>query len=216
MGVLMRGVDMPKNCEECNFKGECRDYWEKIREVYTRPSWCPLVEVVDRKIVGKHAGVIIIDEPNCSEKPNNCETCLYRSAPWDAPICDSCTMANSHYERDEFVKDTNVRSKDCETCKWGEWYRNGRDITTMDDECGGCCSWNSKWTPKDEPQTELWHYDEKDCTWYPYSHDCGTCKNSLGDWDGHSLACGRCCNTDYEFYEPKTEPQTDCAWMKGE
>ena len=113
-------------------------------------------------------------------------------------------------------KDTNVRSKDCETCKWGEWYRNGRDITTMDDECGGCCSWNSKWTPKDEPQTELWHYDEKDCTWYPYSHDCGTCKNSLGDWDGHSLACGRCCNTDYEFYEPKTEPQTDCAWMKGE
>ena len=45
---------------------------------------------------------------------------------------------------------------DCETCKWGEWYRNGRDITTMDDECGGCCSWNNKWTPK-EPQT--------DCPW---------------------------------------------------
>lgn len=44
----------------------------------------------------------------------------------------------------------------CETCKWGEWYRNGRDITIMDDECGGCCSWNNKWTPK-EPQT--------DCPW---------------------------------------------------
>lgn len=42
---------------------------------------------------------------------------------------------------------------DCETCKWGEWYRNGRDITTMDDECGGCCSWNNKWQPR-EPQTE--------------------------------------------------------------
>ncbi len=41
----------------------------------------------------------------------------------------------------------------CDTCKWGEWYRNGRDITTMDDECGGCCSWNSKWTPKTD-QTE--------------------------------------------------------------
>ena len=49
MSVLMRGVDMPKNCEECNFKGECRNYWEKIREAYTRPSWCPLVEVADRK-----------------------------------------------------------------------------------------------------------------------------------------------------------------------
>ena len=48
MGVLMRGVNMPKNCEECNFKGECRNYWEKIREVYTRPSWCPLVEVAEQ------------------------------------------------------------------------------------------------------------------------------------------------------------------------
>ena len=49
MNVLMRGVNMPKNCEECNFKGECRNYWDKIREAYTRPSWCPLVEVADRK-----------------------------------------------------------------------------------------------------------------------------------------------------------------------
>ena len=61
MSVLMRGVNMPKNCEECNFKGECRNYWEKIREAYTRPSWCPLVEVADRKT------------ENSSEKPNNCE-----------------------------------------------------------------------------------------------------------------------------------------------
>ena len=49
MGVLMQGVNVPKNCEECNFKGECRDYWVNIREAYTRPSWCPLVEVADRK-----------------------------------------------------------------------------------------------------------------------------------------------------------------------
>lgn len=47
MSVLMRGVEMPKNCEECNFKGECRQYWNKVREAYTRPSWCPLVEVAD-------------------------------------------------------------------------------------------------------------------------------------------------------------------------
>lgn len=37
--------------------------------------------------------------------------------------------------------------KKCETCKWGSWYRNGYDITMMDDECGGCCSWNSKYEP---------------------------------------------------------------------
>lgn len=60
MGVLMKGVDMPKNCEECNFKGECRDYWEKIREAYTRPSWCPLVEVADRKTEPKHGEWIVL------------------------------------------------------------------------------------------------------------------------------------------------------------
>lgn len=42
----------------------------------------------------------------------------------------------------------------CDTCKWGEWYRQGYDITMMSDECGGCCSWNNKWKPKTEPQTE--------------------------------------------------------------
>lgn len=46
------------------------------------------------------------------------------------------------------------KPNNCDTCKWGDWYRYGYDITMMDDECGGCCSWNSKWTPKDEPQTE--------------------------------------------------------------
>lgn len=37
----------------------------------------------------------------------------------------------------------------CETCKYGERYRKGRDITTMDDECGGCCSWNDKYEPNE-------------------------------------------------------------------
>lgn len=38
----------------------------------------------------------------------------------------------------------------CETCKWGSWKRNGYDATMMDDECGGCCSFNDKWVSKDE------------------------------------------------------------------
>ena len=36
----------------------------------------------------------------------------------------------------------------CDTCEYGEWYRHGYDITMMDDECGGCCSWNDKWKLK--------------------------------------------------------------------
>ena len=35
----------------------------------------------------------------------------------------------------------------CDTCEYGEWYRRGYDVTMMDDECGGCCSWNDKWKP---------------------------------------------------------------------
>ena len=36
---------------------------------------------------------------------------------------------------------------ECETCKHGSWKRNGGDATCMDDECGGCCSWNDKYEP---------------------------------------------------------------------
>lgn len=42
----------------------------------------------------------------------------------------------------------------CETCKWGEWYKRGYDITMMDDECGGCCSWNDKWKPSEVLEDE--------------------------------------------------------------
>ena len=60
---------------------------------------------------------------------------------------------------------------------------------------------------EDKPQTEEWHYDEKDNTWYPYQHkSCATCKHALGNWDGESNNCGRCCGAGRRFYEPKTEP----------
>ena len=62
---------------------------------------------------------------------------------------------------------------------------------------------------KDEPQTEQWHYDEKDNTWYPYQHkSCATCKHALGNWDGESNNCGRCCGADRRFYDPIEDEQT--------
>lgn len=42
-----------------------------------------------------------------------------------------------------------VESHECNTCKFGKNYTNGYDVTTMNDECGGCCSWNDKWQPKE-------------------------------------------------------------------
>lgn len=69
----------------------------------------------------------------------------------------------------------------------------------------------SKMEQVDEPQTD-WHYDEQDATWYPYKHkdepqqeSCATCKHALGNWDGESNNCGRCCGADRRFYEPKDE-----------
>lgn len=42
MAVIIPMAKMPNNCEECDLKGLCPDYWTKIREEYTRPSWCQL------------------------------------------------------------------------------------------------------------------------------------------------------------------------------
>ena len=88
MSVLMRGVDMPKNCEECNFKGECRQYWNKIREAYTRPSWCPLVEVADTPQTD-----LLVKTPHKSRESHekNCENCRDKDAydEWEGN-CDEC------------------------------------------------------------------------------------------------------------------------------
>lgn len=42
-----------------------------------------------------------------------------------------------------------VEPHECNTCKFGRNYENGYDTTTLDDECGGCCSWNDKWQAKE-------------------------------------------------------------------
>ena len=87
MSILMRGVDMPKNCEECNFKGECRQYWEKIREAYTRPSWCPLVEVFDKDINVRSK--TMLDCYKCRRYADPTEPCVEcRYEPKDEPQTD--------------------------------------------------------------------------------------------------------------------------------
>ena len=44
---------------------------------------------------------------------------------------------------------------ECSTCKFGKNYENGYDVTTMNDECGGCCSWNDKWQPKEDKEIDF-------------------------------------------------------------
>ena len=45
MSVLIKGMEMPQNCEECDVKAVCKNYWKLIRKQHTRPSWCPRVSV---------------------------------------------------------------------------------------------------------------------------------------------------------------------------
>ena len=55
MSVLIRGMEMPKNCDECYFVGYGYPDWcglpqipngkDEIVDINTRPDWCPLVEL---------------------------------------------------------------------------------------------------------------------------------------------------------------------------
>ena len=113
-------------------------------------------------------------------------------------------------EADRKTENSSEKPNNCEPQMWtcpkcGETHH-------IDFERCPCCGYK----PKDEPQTD-WHYDEQDATWYPYKHEdepqqksCATCKHALGNWDGESNNCGRCCGADRRFYEPiEDEPQTE-------
>ena len=43
----------------------------------------------------------------------------------------------------------------------------------------------------------------------PQQKSCATCKHALGNWDGESNNCGRCCGADRRFYEPIEDEQTE-------
>ena len=214
MSVLMRGGDMPKNCEECNFKGECRNYWEKIREAYTRPSWCPLVEVVDPKIVGKHTGAIIIDElfdkdinvrsktePQTEECPFDdkipCEwvcteygKCKYK--PKTEPQTEvkvEPTWVGVTYGRFEDEPQSDARKflgYACETCKH-------RDEEWDSEACDGCCENDDHY----ESQTErVETMSCQECKW----------------WFTDSLKHGGYCQSLLYNHECRYEPEVDCSW----
>ena len=128
---------------------------------------------------------------------------------------------------DHKTENSSEKPNNCDTCKWGEWYRQGYDITMMSDECGGCCSWRSKWTPKDEQAdcvealTLLWINNMVTDEEY-YRIDarlkCIGCK-----WWNDTVVGGSECVSKECTYQPKDEPfdkdinvrskdepQTDC------
>ena len=137
----------------------------------------PITEQIFHKLIDDAPTIDAVSVVRCKEcKHWNEEDhwCNIRdSYGWDYKADDFCSYGEPKEElkgSERLVKGS--EQTDCQTCKWGEWYRQGYDITMMDDECGGCCSWNSKWTPKDEPQTE----PLQTCSVNGRPYDCGKCE----------------------------------------
>jgi hypothetical protein len=52
MSVLIKGIEMPENCDKCRFQSELRLYCDAMpynfcgnTDDIERPDWCPLVEI---------------------------------------------------------------------------------------------------------------------------------------------------------------------------
>ena len=52
MSILIRGMEMPKNCDKCRFQSALRLYCDAMpynfcgnTDDIERPDWCPLVEI---------------------------------------------------------------------------------------------------------------------------------------------------------------------------
>lgn len=127
-------------------------------------------------------------EPSDSEKPNNCETCLYRTIPWDAPICDSCTTVNSHYEKDEFEPKAEPQ----------EWWLTEN---SLDDYRSGFMHGYAQAKHEYEPKTEPQTCGNRECENYDIIND-------------HCMFIEQCHKPKTEPSRvqivPKTEMVTDC------
>ena len=52
MSILIKGMEMPENCDKCRFQSELRLYCNAMPDNFCgntddieRPDWCPLVEI---------------------------------------------------------------------------------------------------------------------------------------------------------------------------
>ena len=104
------------------------------------------LEVVEPHIVGKHADAIIIDEPNSSEKPNNCETCKFGEDKHRyVHICNECGVGINNYEPK--TEPQTWTKENCKGCKYSEYpYDSGSCFVRV-------CINGNKYEPKID-QTE--------------------------------------------------------------
>ena len=140
MAVIIPMAKMPNNCEECDLKGLCPDYWTKIREEYTRPSWCqlddldattfcgvPMEEAVEIMQMYRRGELVHLADrktENCSEKPNNCDEPQYEMGMGTLK-CDNCSEYGSFKctKCDGEMYFTRLEPKDePKPCEWCKFY----------------------------------------------------------------------------------------------
>ena len=100
-----------------------------------------LVEIANRKT-----------EPNCSEIPNNCDTCIHNKLEWYSEVCDGCSKAHSNYEPKDEPQPFDKPPK-CLGCLYS-------DLDKAFHPCASCVDFGKyvgEVSGKDEPQT--------DCAW---------------------------------------------------
>ena len=143
-------------CSLCIRGIERTDLWQPSKKTKADRKTESDSEIPNNSTISKMEQVDKDINVRSKDEPKICDTCRYYNSYMPCGSTpDACKKADKFAE--EFVDGLKklkpkIEPQTCDTCKWGEWYRKGYDITMMSDECGGCCSWNNKWKPKDEPQ----------------------------------------------------------------
>lgn len=129
MSILIKGMEMPKNCDECFFVGRGFPDWcslpqipkdeDEIDDTNNRPDWCPLEEVP-------------------SAQPEPCEDTISRKAAIDA-------LAIGEELLKRVLDDVDVVGNEREKYEWGlglieSYIADMKDLPSAqpDNSCDGC------------------------------------------------------------------------------
>ncbi len=163
MAVIIPMAKMPNNCEECDLKALCPDYWTKIREEYTRPSWCqlddldattfcgvPMEEAVEIMQMYRRGELVNFKDYAIKTEPQrDCFLCKWLG---EVDVCGRCRNRNLFCEAEPQPR--------CPKCGKRGYIRSlesmGVKLKVFDEYKWKCTNCNKyfKEEPKDEPQTE--------------------------------------------------------------
>lgn len=116
-----------------------------------------------------------------------------------APVWTSLTIIE--------MIDKMTESQTCEKCEYAWWNSEAKRYECSIEKC----PYNKL---KDEPTTQI-KTQNSNLTFEKTDEQqtCSTCRFDHENW--FEAECDSCCDA-HSNWQPKDEPQTDCAWKKGE